>query len=148
MGEVHAEQQQSAVSPRLRGGTPADLPFIASTWLRHYRRRCAAAAATPEQTYLVEQRALIQTLLARSAVTVACDGEDPTLILGYVVSSDRAIHWLQVKAVFRGHGVARLLAASVPGALYWSHDTDTAARLWASLGLRLSYNPDRAWSGL
>ena len=136
------------VAPKLRPGEPADLPFVAATWLRHYRRRSPAAAAMPERTYTVEQRALISTILGRASVVCAVDAEDPTLIMGYVVSSDRAIHWLQVKAVFRHHGLARLLAAAVEAPLYWSHDTQDAAALWSALGLRLTFNPYRAWSGL
>lgn len=139
---------QQAQPVTLRAGQPGDLPFVASTWLRHFRRRSVMAQSVAEVTYTTEQRALIQTILARAVVTVACDSSDPSLIMGYVVSSDRAIHWLQVKAVFQGHGLGRLLIGTVATPLYWSHDVQGAADLSVKFGMRLTYNPYRAWSGL
>lgn len=141
-----ALQADSAIA--IRDANPLDLPFVSATWLRHYRRRSRTAQSVPEATYTTEQRALILTILQRSIVTVACDRETPSLIMGYVVSSDRAIHWLQVKKVFQGHGLGKLLALTVQAPLYWSHDANGDADLWRRIGLRLTYNPYRAWSAL
>lgn len=130
----------------LRDALPGDLPFVSATWLRHYRRRNAALAAVPDVTYILEQRALIFAILARSIVTVACDSADPSLIMGYVVSSGRTIHWLQVKKVFQRHGLGRMLAGTVREPLHWSHAADNADLLWTRYGMSMTYNPYKAWS--
>lgn len=130
----------------LRDALPGDLPFVSATWLRHYRRRNLAIASVPDVTYVLEQRALIFAILARSIVTVACDSADPSLIMGYVVSGGRVIHWLQVKKVFQGHGLGKLLAGTVREPLHWTHDVDGADALWARYGMPMTYNPYKAWS--
>jgi len=139
--------QKSASSPTvMRPGTPADWDYVGATWRRHYRRRCAAARRVPERLYEVEQRALIGLILSRAQVVCAVAATEPDLIVGYIVLEQPAVHWIHVKAGFRGFGLARRLAAEATGALYYTHDVEHAAALWQRLGLVLSFNPYRAWS--
>lgn len=141
--ESAARQLQPRVV--LRAGEPGDHPFVYETWLRHYRRH-GPVQHIPEQTYRVEQRELIKSILARSTLSCVVDAEIPSLVLGYVVSSERAVHWLHVKAIARGCGVARALAQSVPDALYYTHAVPIVDVLFRRCGLSLTYNPHRAWA--
>lgn len=129
----------------LREGCIGDRQFVIETWLRHYRRRSEVARMVPEHTYCVEQRALIDALLTRSAVICAVDREDTSLVLGYIVCGARSVHWMHVKSTVRGRGLGHTLAHSIPGLLYWTHATDDAEALWRAMDLHLTYNPYRAW---
>lgn len=132
----------------MRAGTPDDHALVYETWLRHYRRHGTGLDDVPEATYRTEQRLLVASILARASLILAVDSEDPTLVWGYVVSEPRALHWLWTKAVCRRHGVARALgttAAALQQAQYYTHRTSSAEDIMRRIGLRLTYNPWRAW---
>lgn len=104
-----------------------DRRFIISSWLRGFHKagdwprrlgtgRCSATgvACTDEDKDLVcgccrhthrrywdEHGRVIEQLLARSKVVVACNPEKPEQILGYVVAEQGVLHWLFVKSPFR-----------------------------------------------
>jgi hypothetical protein len=51
---------------------------------------------------------------ATTSVTVACDDQDPDVILGYLVREDSVVHWVHVKDGWRSQGIARSLVGGAP----------------------------------
>lgn len=73
-------------------------------------------SSIPKDVFMDNYKLVIQSLLAKSQVKVACLNEDPDVILGYsVLSPDfQGVHWVFVKAAWRRQGVARSLVPSHP----------------------------------
>lgn len=97
----------------LRAYRDEDIPFIYNSWLKSYRD-APSMATIPNTLYYAGQHGLIETLLERSHVVVACSSEDPSQIMGYIVyeaprPDSSVIHWAYVKHPFRNFGVAKAL---------------------------------------
>jgi hypothetical protein len=128
----------------LRGPLPSDMPFILSSWLRSYRRARAVSDVGP--IYYAGQEAVIRRLVSRSMVALACNPEDPSTVLGYVVfervRSGGLVHYVYVKELVRRCGLAERLMGEVPGP-FRSHTHETRAEGVARLKARFPsvYNP-------
>jgi hypothetical protein len=126
----------------LRGPLPSDMPFILSSWLRSYRK----ASPVSGPVYYVGQEAVIRRLLVRSSIVLACNPEDPSTVLGYVVfervPSGGLVHYVYVKELVRRCGLAARLLSEVPGP-FRSHTHETRAEGVARLKARFPsvYNP-------
>ncbi len=121
----------------LRDVQKDDLPFIFNSWLKSYRDS-PAMGGIPNTVYYAGQHALIEALLERSRVVVACAKDDPTQIMGYAlaeyVDDVRLVHWVYVKHTFRGFGIGRALEGAVIGLpssspVHYSHRVKTTDRL-------------------
>lgn len=74
----------------------------------------------PFPLFKIIQDKTMQTILERAYTLVACNPEDEDQIYGFIVGEQfpfglkksPVIHFLYVKAVFRGHGVGNLLMRS------------------------------------
>lgn len=101
---------------RLRFATPEDVDFIFNSWLKSYRNSPHATCIS-NPIYFSEQHRLIEALLKRSNVVVATPEDDPLSILGWIcagrVDGIFALHYVYVKHVFRGLGIADMLIAAV-----------------------------------
>lgn len=99
-----------------------DRKFIMSSWLRGFRKagdwprrlgtpRCGKGIGElgcgccrfTHRRFFDEHSLIIEQLLARSKVVVACnpDPDEQWQVLGYVVAEAGALHWVFVKAPFR-----------------------------------------------
>lgn len=109
---------------RFRTSTGLDVPFIFSSWLKSYAK-ARGLAGSEKAAYFRAQHAVIDRLLQRSQVLVACDPSDPGEVWGYCVNDTRAIHWVYVKQVFRRFGIATELLRQVvyDGPVLHSHQT-------------------------
>lgn len=100
----------------LRAARPTDGGFLFSSWLKSARRGATKAVHPPD--YYEGQKAVITALLEDGArVQVAC-GHDEDYILGFAVgetSPEPALHFVYVRKIYRGHGIARALCESIVG---------------------------------
>ncbi len=132
----------------VRPATRNDAAFVASSWLRSYRE-APAAVAVPSRTYFYWHHRVIEVLLGRSAVLVACDPRRPDTIVGWACAEAMegalVLHYVYVKHSFRRAGVARALVralqASEPGSeqVFATHATRKSFRLMRDAGI--FYNP-------
>lgn len=111
-----ATQRQPEVAPlKLRPAVPGDVAFLSSTWKQNFWRESPWANRIRWPIFDAGHAPIVQRLLERSKVLVACD---PTLedeIAGYAIFSHEpnVLHWAYVKPAFRRAGVfAQLLAAT------------------------------------
>ena len=107
------------ISPKLpykiRLASPDDISFIYSSWLKSYRFGSHVGKQTRSMVFFEEYREIIDTILARSSVIVACLEDDPHIILGYVVSEPGIVHYGFIKESFREMGIFnKLLDISQP----------------------------------
>lgn len=87
----------------------------------------------PQNIFMKNYRPVLEALIDRSAVNVACLAEDPSVILGYsIVSKDfKTLHWVTVKQVWRGKGLGRTLVPTSVSAV--SHLTGLGKTLLPKL---------------
>lgn len=94
-----------------------DRRFIMSSWLRGFHQagdwprrlgtdRCpqgvpCGCCRFTHRRFFDEHGPVLEKLLARSTVTIACNPADEKQVLGYVVAEQGVLHWLFVKAPFR-----------------------------------------------
>ena len=152
---------------------PGDRHFIMSSWLRGHNKagdwphrlgtpRCnldrgelgCGCCRFTHRRYWKEHGQVVERLLHRSTVVVACNPADPHQVLGYVVFEPGMLHWIFVKEVFRWDpgadehprlGTALMQQAFPDRGAEWfvtcSHWTRSAQRL--HVRWRLGYNPFR-----
>ena len=137
----------------LRPATGADANFVLSSWLKSFFRNRQMWVPLPlaEHEYFHGHHRLLEKLLQRASVVVACDQQDPSQILGWLCyemirepKEILVVHFVYVKSAYRGFGVGRQLwnAVHVP-------DIRTVATHWtkrlkedkAELRYNLEYNP-------
>jgi hypothetical protein len=88
---------------KIRPVAESDMPFIYSTWLRGLYYGSDYWGAMQKDKFFKMYQQILQHILgkATTSVTVACDDQDPDVILGYLVREDSVVHWV--------HGAPRAL---------------------------------------
>jgi GNAT superfamily N-acetyltransferase len=99
----------------VRGWVPLDKPIIVSTWLRSIRR-----PRTDRGRAWFAEQCLMEKLLGRSDVRIACLEGLPHYVLGWSCVEGSCLHGVYVKSAYRGYRIGKLLAkgcdvASVAG---------------------------------
>lgn len=119
----------------IRDYRPEDKAFIMSTWLRGLYYGNQFYALMEKNTFMDVYKQVLEALLQRSIVKVACLVEDQDVILGYIVLSNdvNTIHWVFIKQAFRKQGIAKSLTPK--NARVYSHFSD----LGLSLAKKLNY---------
>jgi GNAT superfamily N-acetyltransferase len=125
------ERIKPAAEPRplvIRSGAIDDVNCIINDWAASYKESPEVQEMDPE-VYKVEQRARIFRLLGASKVSVACDPDNHSKILGWVVHGwDKGaqapiVHYMYVKREFRLARVGTRLMRHigwVPGQVVWA----------------------------
>lgn len=95
----------------LRPFKPSDKNFIISTWLKGLLYGCSFYAGVDKEAFYANAGLKTESTLNLNncQVTVACLAEDEDVVLGYVVSSSQALHWVFVKKAWRSQGIGRSL---------------------------------------
>jgi len=95
-----------------REATQDDYNFIYSSWLKSYRNSIVTREM-PNDIFFKEQQEVISSLLGDSTVILACDKNDTTNIIGYIVVAKVqglfVLHFLYVKHTYRRLGIANIL---------------------------------------
>jgi len=98
----------------IRSMVEEDRNFIFASWLRGLYYGDSWLSEVPKAIFMAHYHKVIDFILAKPAtiVKIACLQEDPSVILGYAVMSDVAIHWVFVKKNWRKIGIAKDLTPS------------------------------------
>lgn len=133
----------SALGPLVRRADADDAAFIFSYWLRDYYERSAFCKGIGKALYMRLHHLLLERIIARSTIWVACDMVDPSVIFGFICVEGDTLHYVYVKRRFRGLGVAGLLfkaAGIAEGPRAFTHLTDEMISLRKRWPLA-EYNP-------
>jgi GNAT superfamily N-acetyltransferase len=108
----------------VRRAVAGDVAYLSSTWLR-------AFLSGRGRALFDMHRPVVAALLSRCGAWVAHPAGDPDTILGFLVAEDGIAHWMYVRAVWRGNGIARELwrAAGMGDAAVFTHWSDCAGPL-------------------
>jgi GNAT superfamily N-acetyltransferase len=127
----------------LRAGKPTDRNYILATWthgiLPEAPHRWHCKQARDRHHVAMEQ------IVDNDCVVVACNSADEDHIIGYAISTPGvAIHWIYVKAKFRGKGLGALMACEAypeigASPVCYTHRNKVAEALERKWGLQ--YDP-------
>lgn len=132
----------STLKIRLRPATQEDVPFIFSSWLKSYRNSLYARNIT-STTYFSEHHKIIQNIVKKNPVIIACNDADPSQVYGYICAGKTegifTLHYIYIKQSFRTMGIAKSLMQSMGFdsnvASIYTHHTRTAERLAAKYNM-------------
>lgn len=130
----------------IRKAQPTDIPFIYSSWLKSFRHNSLLGKSSIRTSVFYENyREILDFLLAKSNILVACLSDEPEVILGYLVYEPEIVHYSFVKEPFRHLGIAtNLLAkADLPSfkPVCYSHLTSGLSRTISEKYPNFIYNP-------
>jgi ribosomal protein S18 acetylase RimI-like enzyme len=136
---AEALPMESEVS--LRPAHAADTAFVVDSWLKSFR---SSSGDVPGPIYWRSHREVVDALLQRANVLVACNPEDASQIFGWAAFEKRAgvlvLHYLYVKEPFRRYGIAtRLLRTLSAKGCQYTHHTKAFARMARTW--RAHFNP-------
>lgn len=121
---------------RIRVATEADINFIFNSWLKCYRHSVFAKQMQNE-VYFDAQHKLIEALLKRCTVLIACNDADVSQIYSYgvgeKVDGQLVVHFIYTKEPYRKLGVALTLLEALGhkdgSAYFFTHKTHQSERL-------------------
>jgi hypothetical protein len=100
----------------VRKGEDEDVAFITNSWLSNFRD-ADMVRHVPNRFYYHYHHKLLEEIIPKSAVRVACNIERPSQILGWIcaqaVDNALVVHFCYVKLPFRRFGVAKMLLKSM-----------------------------------
>jgi|TARA_R110000868_G_scaffold43972_8_gene147503 GNAT superfamily N-acetyltransferase len=129
-----------------------DLSFIFSSWMRSFKQSYTVRPV-PSKIYHDNQKQIIEYIIARSEIIIACNAEDPAHIFGwacYEIEPIHTLHYVYVKQPYRSMGIASALliqsynakrSASAPTQA--THSTKGYTFLQTSFDM--IYNPFYLW---
>ena len=127
----------------IRRGDADDAGFVFSYWLRDFYERSAFCKGIAKSTFMSLHHLLLERVVARSVIWIACSADDPSLIYGFICVEGPVLHYLYVKRRFRGLGIATALlgiADMASGPKAFTHLTDEMVSLRKKWPLA-EYNP-------
>jgi hypothetical protein len=141
MQATQREAPQSAAFD-LRPFDADDTAFLYKSWLDSYRYS-DWGKQFDNRTYYDGHHAVIERVLPRSRVVVACLPDNPTVDLGFAVGEADTLHFVYVKRNFRQFGVASALleALDLPKSPRISHVTGDWFRCFRSRFPSSRWNP-------
>lgn len=93
----------------LRKHTDDDKGFIYQNWIKLYHESCPINFCIND-IYLPNQNRIIDNLLETANTLIACNPEDPTLLLGFIcyefVQDVMVVHWMHIRGNMRFRGLA------------------------------------------
>lgn len=97
---------------RFRLANESDISFIFNSWLKSFRETSKSVSIS-SVVYYANHHKMIEGLLKKCDVTIACEQQNPAHIFGYIcaekVTGVDVIHFTYVKESYRRLGMARLL---------------------------------------
>ena len=99
----------------VREGVQEDLPLVYNSWLKQYRESPFTVGVS-NGVYYEQHRKLIDALVSRAELKIACDPSDPTKIYSWACGElyeVPVIHFVYTKKQYRDCGLAKLLLASL-----------------------------------
>lgn len=93
----------------VRKAEPQDKDFVMDSWVRGQYHGSPYWSQMPKDLFYKYYSGHIRNLLSSAKVEVAVLSDDPTIILGFLVTSGTAIHWAYTKLDYRGQGIQKML---------------------------------------
>jgi GNAT superfamily N-acetyltransferase len=95
----------------IRGPQSGDTNFVYATWLRGLYYGNDFIKQIDKDIFMEEYHPVVTGILRRPGISIkiACLKEDEDVILGYSITEGSTLHWVFVKPVWRGIGVAKKL---------------------------------------
>lgn len=124
----------------IREAKPEDFNFIRSTFLRGVYYGDSWFSLIPKQIFMQNYKSVIEVLLNKATINVACLPDDKDVVIGYsILSNDYlTVHFCYVKAAWRKNGIAKSLVPRHPTAV--SHLTKLGKELLPKLSPAI-FNP-------
>lgn len=125
----------------VRDGTDKDRAFIFATFLKGLYYGDSWFSIIPKDSFMYNYKKVVESLLNKSVVKVACLPEDKDVLLGYsILSSDyKGIHYVFVKTAWRNKGIAKSLLPQYPS--YVTHLTQLGKELMFKKFPDCKFNP-------
>lgn len=103
----------------IRPAVLEDKNLILATFLRGLYYGDSWFSLIPKDIFMSNYKRLIEAILLKGNVNIACLQDDPSVIIGYsILSSDyQAITWVYVKQAWRNKGIATNLIPKNPTAV-------------------------------
>ena len=139
----HLPQPQAPGGVFVRRADADDAAFVFSYWLRDYFERSRFAKGISKGLFMQLHHLLLERIIARSTIWIACDPEMPAIAYGFICSEADTLHYLYVKRRFRRMGIGGLLltaAGMSAGPKDFTHLTDEGVGLRRKFPLA-EYNP-------
>ena len=95
----------------IRGYRGTDEGFVYGSWLKHYWD--IVEHDMRKSIFMQYHHKVIEGILERGSVRVACSSVDDDQIIGYMVIEGSILHYVYVKSPFRKSGVCKLLVKDV-----------------------------------
>lgn len=130
----------------IRDPHEADLPFIFNSWLRSFRNS-SFCRYVDNTIYFTEHHKLVEKILKRSTVKIACSPQNPEDVYGYIchenIDGFFVLHYAYTKQSFRNLGIFRALLATTNhnAEIAGIHSHSTIACAWIMPKLNLIYHP-------
>jgi len=128
---------------QVRKAKSDDINFIYATWLRSYKHDSPLTKYTKRTLFFDEHQKLLDRLLPKIQVIVACDENDQDLIFGFLAFEPKIVHFVYVKEPFRKMGIARKLIESQGinvNECQASHLTFGLLDLWTAKKVSIEFN--------
>lgn len=98
----------------IRPITETDLPFIFATWLKGLYHGNEFYSKIKQDVFYAQYHKMIETILPKSMIKIACLEDEPDVIIGYCVFETDRLHWIFVKKAWRKLTIAKQLLNDVP----------------------------------
>jgi hypothetical protein len=145
-----SQLSQEPIPVAIRPAEAGDEGFLYRTWLEGHRVGSPAFGLRIRKTaYFKLHHPLVERILSRSRIWIACSYSDPDVIAGYIVAEPPGVlHWVFIREGFKRMGLMRLLitAAGLPSNLEgveFSHDSADYYRHLRSRFPKAIFNPYR-----
>lgn len=145
------QTQPDVIPVAIRVAGQGDEGFLYRTWLEGHRVGSPAfGLKLRKSAYFDLHHPIVERLLSRSRVWIACPVDTPDVIAGYVVAEPPSVlHWVFVREGFKRLGLMRLLlaAAGFPSNLEgveFSHESADYYRHLRSRFPQAFFNPYRS----
>jgi len=96
----------------IREPLESDVPFLVSTWRNALMYSSPTFQYVKKESLINNYTPVIQKMLSKYEVRVACLQSDPDIILGYSVSSGDTLHFVYIKKAWRNQGICNMLLGS------------------------------------
>lgn len=118
---------------KIRDYRDSDKSFIMATYLRGLYYGDSWFSVIPKKIFMEHYKLIIEAILKKNTVKIACLIDEEDVILGYSILSDdfNTLHWIFVKLAFRNKGIGKSLCPSHP--TYVSHLTALGKNLLPKL---------------
>lgn len=116
----------------IRPPEASDLNFIQATFIKSMKSESSLGRSCSPRVFFAEFTRVIDHILAKSEILIACVKEDPGIILGYLIYEQNVIHYAFTKAAFRRLDIARdLIRHAFPDqkSVLFSQNTNSSKKI-------------------